>query len=39
MFDGRLVHETLTARADIGVVGRCMAGHAENPDEAPAKAA
>jgi general nucleoside transport system ATP-binding protein len=40
MFDGRLVHETLTARADIGVIGRCMAGHAEGVlDDAPAKAA
>jgi simple sugar transport system ATP-binding protein len=40
MFDGRLVHETQTARADIGVIGRCMAGHAESTiDDAPAKAA
>jgi len=40
MFDGRLVHETQTARADIGVIGRCMAGHAESAmDDAPAKAA
>ena len=40
MFDGRLVHETQTARADIGVIGRCMAGHAEGAmDDAPAKAA
>jgi simple sugar transport system ATP-binding protein len=29
MFDGRLVHETPIARADVGVIGRCMAGHAE----------
>jgi simple sugar transport system ATP-binding protein len=28
MFDGRLVHETTRERADIGVIGRCMAGHA-----------
>jgi len=34
------VHETQTARADIGVIGRCMAGHAEGAmDDAPAKAA
>ena len=29
MFDGRFVHEAPTTRADIGVIGRCMAGHAE----------
>jgi general nucleoside transport system ATP-binding protein len=29
MFDGRLVHEAPIARADVGVIGRCMAGHAE----------
>jgi simple sugar transport system ATP-binding protein len=29
MFDGRLVHETPRARADVGVIGRCMAGHVE----------
>ena len=28
IFDGRIVHETLTAQADIGVIGPCMAGHA-----------
>jgi ABC-type uncharacterized transport system ATPase subunit len=27
MFDGRIVHETLTANADIAVIGPCMAGH------------
>ena len=27
MTDGRIVHETPTARADIAVIGRCMAGH------------
>jgi simple sugar transport system ATP-binding protein len=27
MFDGRLVHETPVARADVGVIGRAMAGH------------
>ncbi len=26
MFDGRLVHETPVARADVGVIGRAMAG-------------
>jgi len=40
MFDGRLVHETPTVHADIGVIGRCMAGHAESAvDGVPAKAA
>ena len=29
MFDGRLVHETARALADVGVIGRCMAGHME----------
>jgi general nucleoside transport system ATP-binding protein len=36
MFDGRLVHESPIAQADVGVIGRCMAGHAES---APAPAA
>lgn len=27
MFDGRIVHETPVAQADIAVIGRCMAGH------------
>ena len=27
MFEGRIVHETTTARADIGVIGPAMAGH------------
>jgi simple sugar transport system ATP-binding protein len=31
MFDGRLVHETPAATADIKVIGRCMAGH-HTPD-------
>ena len=29
MFDGRFVHEAPIARADVGIIGRCMAGHAE----------
>jgi len=29
MFDGRFVHETPIAAADVGIIGRCMAGHAE----------
>jgi simple sugar transport system ATP-binding protein len=35
MFDGRIVHETATATADVGVIGRCMAGHhaAGTPDQ------
>ena len=31
MFDGRLVHETSIAAADVGVIGQCMAGHAGAP--------
>jgi simple sugar transport system ATP-binding protein len=27
MFDGRLVHQTTAELADIGLIGRCMAGH------------
>ncbi len=27
MFDGRIVHETSKASADVGVIGRAMAGH------------
>ncbi len=26
IFDGRLVHETPAARADVAVIGPCMAG-------------
>lgn len=29
MFDGRIVHETPTAAADVGVIGRAMAGHGD----------
>jgi ABC-type uncharacterized transport system ATPase subunit len=31
MFDGHLVHETTRAQANVGVIGRCMAGHTEAP--------
>jgi general nucleoside transport system ATP-binding protein len=31
MFDGRLVHQTPIAAADVGVIGQCMAGHAGAP--------
>jgi simple sugar transport system ATP-binding protein len=34
IFDGRIVHETATAQADIAVIGPCMAGHAAG-DAAP----
>jgi simple sugar transport system ATP-binding protein len=34
MFDGRIVHETEGAQADIAVIGRCMAGHAEEGSHA-----
>ena len=27
MFNGRIVHETGIATADVAVIGRCMAGH------------
>jgi len=27
IFDGRIVHETITTAADIAVIGPCMAGH------------
>jgi len=30
MFDGRLVHETTRGDADVGVIGRCMAGHIQS---------
>ena len=30
MFDGRLVHESPIAQADVGRIGRCMAGHSES---------
>jgi len=34
--EGRLVHETATARANIDVIGRCMAGHGAVHEEIPA---
>jgi general nucleoside transport system ATP-binding protein len=34
MFDGHLVHETTIEKADIGSIGRAMAGHAEAMPEA-----
>jgi ABC-type uncharacterized transport system ATPase subunit len=36
MFDGRLVHQAPIAQADVGVIGRCMAGHAESTPAAAA---
>jgi len=33
MFDGRLVHQTTRADVDVGVIGRCMAGHVEGVTE------
>ena len=39
IFDGRIVHESATAKADITVIGRCMAGHhAAAPAPSPARA-
>jgi ABC-type uncharacterized transport system ATPase subunit len=38
IFDGRIVHETATAKADIAVIGPCMAGHhAAAPALSPAR--
>jgi len=37
IFGGRIVHETATAKADIAVIGPCMAGH-QPPTLAPARA-
>jgi simple sugar transport system ATP-binding protein len=34
MFDGAIVHETTADKADIGVIGRAMAGHSEALPEA-----
>ena len=39
MFGGRILHETRTAQADIGVIGRCMAGHAEGAEATLVEAA
>jgi hypothetical protein len=36
MFDGRLVHQTTRADVDVGVIGRCMAGHVEGVSEVAA---
>jgi general nucleoside transport system ATP-binding protein len=39
IFDGRIVHETATAVADIAVIGPCMAGHhSVAPALSPARA-
>jgi simple sugar transport system ATP-binding protein len=39
IFGGRIVHETATAKADIAVIGPCMAGHhAASPALSPARA-
>jgi simple sugar transport system ATP-binding protein len=39
IFGGRIVHETVTAQADIAVIGPCMAGHhAAPPALSPARA-
>jgi len=39
IFGGRIVHETVTAKADIAVIGPCMAGHhVSAPTLAPARA-
>ena len=34
MFDGRIVHETDIGVADVGVIGRAMAGHAAGREAA-----
>jgi general nucleoside transport system ATP-binding protein len=38
IFGGRIVHETATEKADIGVIGPCMAGHQTTPVLSPARA-
>ena len=38
IFGGRIVHETATAKADITVIGPCMAGHQAAPALSPARA-
>ena len=38
IFGGRIVHETATAKADIAVIGPCMAGHQAAPALSPARA-
>jgi simple sugar transport system ATP-binding protein len=39
IFGGRIVHETQAAKADITVIGPCMAGHhAAAPARSPARA-
>jgi simple sugar transport system ATP-binding protein len=38
MFHGQLVHEVPAAQADIRVIGRHMAGHAETPEDEVAMA-
>ena len=39
IFGGRIVHETVTAKADIAVIGPCMAGHhGTAPAHSPARA-
>jgi simple sugar transport system ATP-binding protein len=38
IFNGRIVHETATTKADIAVIGPCMAGHhAAAPELSPAR--
>ena len=39
MFDGRIVHATPTLAADVGLIGRHMAGHAESHAPLAAEAA
>jgi general nucleoside transport system ATP-binding protein len=34
MFEGRIVHETTPQQADIGIIGRHMAGHADDESRA-----
>jgi simple sugar transport system ATP-binding protein len=36
MFDGRLVHQATRGAVDVGVIGRCMAGHVESVSEVAA---
>lgn len=39
MFDGKFVYETTSEQADIGIIGRHMAGHASDAGQTPAEVA
>ena len=37
MFDGKLAHETVAAEADVGAIGRAMAGHRSHRSLGPSR--